>query len=318
MNEKNLVICDGEIQYANSLCENILVRNELNLKVYTCTSAKNAMQFLSGKQINILIIDEKYPYEERIAAEAEQTFVLTKEACGDLGEEEKQIYKYQCADKILNEIFVSYYEKTNQNLLRVIKKEKQKLVAVYSPIRRTGKTAFALELGKQLAKSEKTLYLNLEEYADIGGRFLRADGKNLGDLLYYMRQDNGNLGLRLAIMIEKMGELDYIPPILTGEDLKEVTLEEWRKLLEYILQESMYENVILDLGEGIQGLFSVLGMCDRIYMPVSEDDISVQKLHCYEESLAYRHMEALEQRTYRFVVPEDLNTYVRQLIKEKK
>ena len=38
MNEKNLVICDPEIRYANRLGENISQREELAVKVHICSS----------------------------------------------------------------------------------------------------------------------------------------------------------------------------------------------------------------------------------------------------------------------------------------
>ena len=44
-----------------------------------------------------------------------------------------------------------------------------KRIAVYSPVGRTGKTGFALALGKEIAKKRRTLYLNLEEYSGFAG-----------------------------------------------------------------------------------------------------------------------------------------------------
>lgn len=317
MNEKNLVICDKELRYANGLSENISARNEFALRVHICTSLESVMKFKKERELHILIVDEAFAYEDREKMAAEQTFVLTRETCLDLGKKEKEIYKFQSADKILSEVFETYCEQTNSNILRNIRKQKKKLLAVYSPIHRIGKTTFAIALGKELAKAERTLYLNFEEYADIDERFVRAEGRNLGDLLYYMRQEGANVPLRISTMLAQTGDLDYISPFLMSSDLKEVSFEEWQSLLAAILEASIYETVILDLSESVQGLFEILQYCDRIYMPVLEDEISKRKLQQFEEVLRRMRLDVLDSKIHRFVAADDMEMYARKLIKEE-
>ena len=45
MSEKNLVICDREITYANALAENIAEREELNVSLYICKSSESIFVF---------------------------------------------------------------------------------------------------------------------------------------------------------------------------------------------------------------------------------------------------------------------------------
>ncbi len=309
MSEKNLMICDREILFAEKLGENISARSEYALKVYTCTNVGNVLKFQARKKIHILIIDEKFVFDERRKIDTEQVFVLTREHCRDLQKDEKEIYKYQSADKILAEIFSAYYEKTNENILKSRRKEKHRLIAVYSPIHRIGKTTFALTLGKELAAKEKTLYLNFEEYADIGERFEQADGRNFGDLMYFMRQESGNLALRLSTMIQKMEDLDYVSPIPGCVDLKEISAEDWQIFLQKLLKESMYETILLDLSESVQGLLEILRMCDRIYMPVLEDTVSSNKIGRYEENIKQLQFSDILEKTYRFTAAADMGKY---------
>lgn len=316
MSEKNLVICDKELRYADGLGGNISTRSEFALRVYICTSLASVMRLKKERDIHILIVDEAFTYEERAEMKAEQTFVLTKEVCQDLGEKEKEIYKFQSADRILAIVFETYCERSGNRILKTIKKQKRKLIAVYSPIHRVGKTSFAISLGKELAKMGKTLYLNLEEYADVGERFVKAEGRNLADLLYYMRQEGGDAALRVSTMAWQMENLDYIPPFLLSADLKQVSLEEWKNLLQLILEETIYETIILDLGESVQGLTEILQFCDTIYMPVLEDDISKCKVQCFREGLQQMRLEGLEDKIQEFIAADDMETYARKLIRE--
>lgn len=317
MSEKNLVVCDKELRYADGLSENIATRSEFALRVYICTNLASVMRVRQERNIHILIVDEAFTYEERKEMKAEQTFVLTKEVCHDLGENEKEIYKFQSADKILAIVFETYCERSGNSILKTIKKQKRKLIAVYSPIHRVGKTSFAISLGKELAKMGKTLYLNLEEYADVGERFVKAEGRNLADLLYYMRQEGGDAALRVSTMAQQMENLDYIPPFLLSADLKQVSLEEWKNLLQLILEETIYETIILDLGESIQGLTELLQFCDTIYMPVLEDEISTCKVQCFREGLQQMKVEGLADKIQEFTAADDMETYARTLIKEE-
>lgn len=316
MSEKNLVVCDKELRYATGLGENISLRTEFALRVHICTSVDSVKQFREKQKLHILIIDEGFAYVEREQMDAEQTFVLTKGRCQDLGEKEKEIYKYQSADKILATVFETFCGQKENNLIKKMNTQKKKLIAVYSPIHRIGKTTFAIALGRELARTSRTLYLNLEEYADVGERFIRAEGKNLSDLLYFTRQEE-NIALRLSTMIAHMGELEYIPPVLLGADLKEISLEEWQSFLTSVLNETVYETVILDLSESIQGLLEILQFCDKVYMPVLEDGISKQKVQRFGEMLRQMGLSGLEQKIHQFVVVEDMELDVKRMIQEE-
>jgi len=313
LNERNLVICDREIRYADSLGENISMREDLAVKVYVCSNLENVLRLSDERKIHLFVVDEGYSYKERNQIEANQVFVLGRGRVTDLGDEECQVRKYQCADEIIREIFETYTDKTKENVMRISKKEKARLIAVYSPIHRLGKTTFATALGKECARKKRVLYLNLEEYAGKN----EAEGLNLGDILYYLKQGKCNLGIRLQAAVKKNEELDYLLPIPIARDLKEVSESDWELLLTEIVENSTYELVILDMSESVQGLYKILQRCDRIYMPVLEDEISQSKIKQYDDNLKQLNLDKLERKTSRFVMPEMVEEYAKKRAKEE-
>lgn len=315
MSDKNVVICDREIRYANGLGENIAEREDLAVKVYVCSSFEHVLELEQAKKIHIFIVDEEITYAQRTQIGANQVFVLARGKVADLGEEEWAIGKYQCADEIIRQVFEFYVDRTKENVMRCMNKERARLVAVYSPIHRVGKTTFALALGRECAKSKKVLYLNLEEYA--GMEVSQNTNMNLGDLLYYLRQGNGNLGIRLQAAVKEQEGLDMVPPIPIVLDLKEVTWEEWDALITQLLENSLYEMVVLDVGESVQGLFPLLELCDRVYMPVLEDEISRRKVKQYQDNVEQLKLEKLKRITYQFVMPQNPEGFARILMKEE-
>ena len=315
MSDKNVVICDREIRYANGLGENISEREDLAVKVYVCSSFEHVLELEQAKKIHIFIVDEEITYAQRTQIGANQVFVLARGKVADLGEEEWAIGKYQCADEIIRQVFEFYVDRTKENVMRCMNKERARLVAVYSPIHRVGKTTFALALGRECAKSKKVLYLNLEEYA--GMEVSQDTNMNLGDLLYYLRQGNGNLGIRLQAAVKEDEGLDVVPPIPVVLDLKEVTWEEWDALITQLLENSLYEMVVLDVGESVQGLFPLLELCDRVYMPVLDDEISRRKVKQYQDNVEQLKLEKLKRITYQFVMPQNPEGFARILMKEE-
>ena len=100
------------------------------------------------KNIHILVIDETCAKKERKGVEAEQIFVLTTGNFQNVSQDEKCVYKYQCVDQILSEILEIYFERTKENMMRSVKKESVKMLAVYSPIHRAGRQALQWRLEK--------------------------------------------------------------------------------------------------------------------------------------------------------------------------
>ena len=312
MNEKILVICDKEARYAKGLGDNLSERNEFAFKVYTFTEKEHILNFMETHKIDVLLIDEAFTWEERNCFQAEHHFVLTKESCKDLDENEVEIFKFQCADAILAEVLETYLRKSNVTILKKFKKQSKKILAVYSPIHRVGKTTFEMALSKELGKEKKTLYLNLEGYSS-----LREEEKNLGDLMYYLGQEQEDLGARLSMLTRKRESVEYIAPMPMITDLKETTVNEWKHLLQRILEESVYENLVLDLDECVDGFFEILQLCDWVYMPVLEEEISHRKVCGFEETVRRLRKEEILRKTTRFIAKENMEEYARKIVKEE-
>ena len=51
------------------------------------------------------------------------------------------------------------------------------------------------------------------------------------------------------------------------------------------MDHSLYDVLILDLGDCIQGLVEILKHCDTVYLPAANDRLAVSKLYQYEEVL---------------------------------
>lgn len=292
---KNLVICDREKQYAKNLLQIFSSKHEAGVHLYLFYTLEELKRFSEQRRIHILLIAGEYLKEERDEITADSTFVLIREN-KRLTDGEKGVLRYQSADAIWTQIFKNAPEPERESELAAVKTNGA-VIGVYSPVHRIGKTRFAIGMGKKLAEKEPVLYLNLEEYSGEAFYFREKPEGNLGDLLYYHRQERDNLGIRISAMAGQLEKLDYIYPMLYLQDLKAVKKEEWLGLLDRIQKESIYEKVILDIGDSVDGLFEILKACDVIYTPYIDESVSMAKLTQYTESLRKTGMEEILEKT---------------------
>ena len=197
------------------------------------------------------------------------------------------IYKYQTGGKILEEILTHCEEVyTGRELFFASPGRKNgKVIGVFSPVHRVGKTSYALHLGEKLAGEENVLYLNLELYGGLGGHFERG-GQTLEDVLYYARQEKSNLGFILTKAVRQRGKLDYLLPLPVSEDIKSIRGEEWLNLLSQILSQSLYDTIILDIDEGIRDVYEVLKICTKVYLLADDSVYSQAKIEQFERELS--------------------------------
>lgn len=284
----SFVICDKEEGYAAALAAFLMRKKGLAFQIQVCSTAEQVEAIGKDRPVDILLISEDYLSQERKKFRAGNIFVLTESEreCATSGEGEVPLYRYQSAETILAEVIQNCGQelKTAGELFLQRKKQNVRVIGVYSPIHRTGRTSYSLRLGQDIGTTANTLYLNMELYGGIGGYF-PEEGSTLADALYYSRMEGKELGWMLTSMVSHIGALDYLLPVRVSEDIKAVPAKDWENLLRQILTEGSYEVVILDLDEGLQGVYELLRMCTEIHMPVASDQIAASKIFQLEEEL---------------------------------
>lgn len=312
MKSRCFVVCDSEIVYAEKL--SFILGKKIDFPVYVCSLAEQIEEIANELPIEILLLEEKFSgkVQENIA---KRVIYLTRER--ENVEEKQRIYKYQSADNILSDLLNIYAGEEDRDILRQSRYKECSIIGVYSPVHRVGKTTFAIALGKELAKEERTLYLNLEEYSGWEDRMMMKSSRTIADLLYYTRQENSRISTKVSVMTEKIGQLEYIAPMKISEDLKAVTYEEWQELFDQLLHLRLYRKIIIDFGECVQGLRKLLEMCRRIYMPINRQRESVAKVTQFEKNADVLGYGEILDKIIQLEIAEDMEGYVKDLLKKE-
>ena len=172
MESKNLVICDPETKFASAFAQYLTRQKELAVRVRTCSDLSYVLAIQEKEKIDFLFISSEYPEDSRKQVKAGMVFVIAPEREVALENREVPIYKYQPGDQILAEMIrqCSMSGDEKQIFLKITGKKNCRVIAVYSPVRRIGKTTYAIRLGRKLAKEANVLYLGMETYGGDTGR----------------------------------------------------------------------------------------------------------------------------------------------------
>lgn len=302
MRKKQIAICDSEEAYTRRFAEFANRNMDTLFAVHGYTDCQGLLDSLAGRTPDLLLLAEEYAGQLCGAVMDFPVILLTDQDYLEEGSGNcPAISKYQSCPRLMRQAMTLYAEIVPLSLGAAVHTGHLRRLAVYSPIGRCGKTTLALALGWELSKSMRTLYLNLEEYSGFAVLHPGEGDSALSELMYFLRQGKKAFACRLEGMLQHMGSLDYLPPMRSLAELREVSREDWEELLDALERESRYEAVILDLGSAADGLFTILDRCDWIYMPTAEDETACAKLRQYEDTLGLLELSSLEERTSRVV-----------------
>ncbi len=299
--KKIMALCDGEQDYLYHMADYLEKRDTFPFAVHCFTDMAQLRRFTDGNEIELLLIAEN-AYEKEIEVPARHLVILN-ESGNEVGNEVENINKYQSSESILKAVMDSYMGSNDGVPRRLATGNRMKIIGNYTPIGRSFQTTFALSMGQILAKEHKTLYLNLESYSGFGHLLNREFATDIMDVLYYFNCEREKLVYKMEGLVQSVNGLDYIPPVVSYQQLGGITGEQWIQLFREIEKISEYEYLILDLSEQVQGLFDVLRECCNIFTIVREDGIAEAKMRQYEALIQSMNYEDIVVKTKKWKLP---------------
>lgn len=282
--EEVMVLCDPEEEYAQLMTEFLKKHKELPWKIRTYTSVDDLLH-TEKAAVGLLVVSET-AYSEELQSIQTPRIIVLNESGVVRWENVCYVDKYQQADEVVREILQLYIEVADKCPPRLRRKTDTVFLGNYSPVHRCMQTSFALTMSQLLAREHSVLYLNFEHYAGIAELLPDMQTLDMADLLYFLNAEKDKFLLRMQTICRHVGNLDYIPPMKSGQNLLTITAAEWMKLLQKIEELGGYEYVILDLSESMQGLLDILRMCKKIFTLTRDDRIAKSKLLQYEQLLS--------------------------------
>lgn len=137
------------------------------------------------------------------------------------------------------------------------------IVGVYAPGGHEMQLFFSLLYAGLFAKECRVLYLNFMPYVNFEELFGKEAEGNMSDLILALRSEE----LTAETFREYICELDgisYVAPFCNPENVQEVTLADYEKILQAVMEYTDYEVVVIDFGMGMEHFAKMLASCQRI------------------------------------------------------
>ena len=327
MRKKNLAICDKDEAYVHRLSELLAIRDSFpfQIAVYKESAQLLNPESQQGKSLDLknhrdsdsenqsameVLLISVSEYEKLLSDSGKPNLlqdtvtILLDDGKQDIAFPMPIIYKFQSGEIIRKEILEIYGKaKGNELCSQQTGRKQAKIVGVYSPVGRCGQTSFCLLLGQILAKKKKVLYLNFEPLSGLSSMMNIQEKKDITDLIYAMHGDGSRLQFQMESMISNINGLDYITPAGAFPDLAGISADDWIIMLEALKSGGIYDYVILDLTEMVQGLLEVLHRCQMIYTIIRKDGFALAKINQYELLLRNYDYEDVMTKTRKCELP---------------
>lgn len=302
MNKRKLIIYDKDEKYAGNLMEYLSGIKDFPYDISIFSKQDALVEYAGHTKIDLLLASESSYADIKECVKADRVMILNES--GTLTWSDLQnIRKYQSAENIVQEIMHYYIEVAEVMPAKVTVCENVKIIGFFSPVGRCSQTTMGLTLGQIMSERCATLYINFESLSGFPYMLGYGMGKDISDLLYYMETAPEKFDLNLQRCIRQLEGLDYILPMKTMHQLLLIKSEMWQKLISAIVASGRYKVIILDLSEGIQGLFEILRMCTHIYTLTKDDKIAKAKIEQYEQLLQLCEYEDVLNKTYKRKIP---------------
>ena len=311
-----MVLFDEEEEYLLKMSDYLREQSGLPWKTFAYSSREEFLDAERDESCELLVVAEN-SYDEEVKNISTKKILILRE-CGLFSQTDIQMVdKYQPAENVLNCILELFMEIDGHKIAVLPGGRMAKCIGIYSPVHRCLQTGFAITMAQLLSRRAKTLYITFEHYAGIADLIPEFDERDLADLLYFLNAEEQKFKMRLQTIVRRKGDLDYIPPMKSGQNLLSISGAEWKSLLLKLDSLGEYEYIVLDLSESMQGLFEVLRNCSRVYTIVKKDRYALTKMQQYEQLLSLYEYEDVLDKTRKCEIPqishfpEDLDQYTR-------
>lgn len=293
-----IILLDTDNEYLQNFTE-YCMNNDNEFSLISFSETVNMAEYCNeSSNFDLIVISQYCISDELINNYKGKIAILNDDKHIEFINDCKTIYKYQSADKVISDILnICAEDKKEIRKENNLKIGNDRIIGIYSPVNRCGKTTLSLELCKNF-ENKKVLLINFESYSTIMENLELEEGYNLSDLLYFYIKNEGRLDIKLEAIKRQYQGIDIIPPIKNPKDLKEVSDDVWIDFINKIRSIDKYEIIVLDISNVFCDISVILDLCDVILMPVLEDTNScikkekfLQHINCINISISEKIKE---------------------------
>lgn len=321
-----MAVFDSDALYCERLSEYLRSHLKLSFEIMSFTEGDKLLEYLDEKEIALLVVSESDACglkRETLGRNCRNIMILDEDGKNEELEELSISYgigifhvsKYLPAAEIVDrvlELCISGAEGFSGLKVKALDST-SKLLGFYTPVSRCGQTSFAIKMGEALARKGRTILLSFESFSAITSLFEQEAEEDITDLLYFADCERDKFCLYLEKIKRTRNGLDFIAPAKTAMQVKEISYEKVRELVELLAREAGYQYILFDLKDYPDGFFEILDMCDIVYTVMRNNSADHYRLGRYEKALLENDYERVLTKSMKCLLPDgrDITAYNR-------
>lgn len=329
MSNMVLAVFDSSSFYCMRLAEYLRNNIKLSFDIRAFTDREEFLKLTQDMKIPLLIISSEClkDMEKDLSPDRIKNIIVLEEdpglseESGVSGDGAVHICKFLPAMRIVETVLEICVERPDDftNLGIRERSDKCRVIGFYTPLSASGQTSLAVRMGEQLSQEGKSILLSFESFSSLTRTFGEDAGEDITDLIYFAECERDKFGIYLERIKVTRDGLDYIAPARTAAQIKELTGEKIKNLIDLLAKEGGYEYVILDLKDYPEGFFEILSMCDVVYTIGRNNSADQYRMGTYNKVLCESGYESVITRTVKCLFPEAqsglvFRRYMRDLI----
>lgn len=260
-------ICGMDSHYSLGLMEYINMHTNIPLRCTAFSSERALTEYSEKDKFDVILLDEGMA---QMSVEHIPVIRLTEDRPGDMNS--GFIYKYQSVEELVRCIV------EHLRTVKGISVDTQRIYAVYSPVGRCGKTRLAQGICSCYADS---LYIGMEEWQHHNTAGTAGDAFAADRFIYNLLGRNPSVVDCIESYPKEPFGFRHIVCSADFMDNRQLEAGHIEWLCGLLRQQSAYKRIVFDINTASLSGMDVLGIFDKVLVPVLDDAASEKKLDMF-------------------------------------
>ncbi len=264
--EQRFALYDSDLFYATRFMEYYKKKKEYMFEFLLFTKKESLEEYLDTHEIELLLADEDVSLDNLPKEKIKHIYRLVHHLSIDLiAMEEPHIFKYQLANKVMEELFLDYNKKKNESRT-IMPATKVQLISIFNLTPSAEALAYAWSIGLLLSEHRKVLLVLLELLPIPLIEIPQTSENALSEFIYYLKE-NHNIMSKTKELEQCVCKLSYLSGLTHGMDLISLNRSDVQQWLVELRNNSDYDNVIFYLSGYCEATFEIISQSNKVVFP---------------------------------------------------
>lgn len=302
--DKLLAVFDADSIYTIRFLEYFKKNRIPGFEITVFTEPESLQEFLKYQKAEILLLGDGLQASEVAKDSIKYIFCLKDRDDAGLVKDEYRINKYQSAGRVLSDLLSLYTRLENDTVMAG--SGNTHIISVFAPVPGISKTLFAWSLAAGLSEKRKVLFLPLELFPVPDIHAAMDEAQSLSEYLYYLKENNPNLFMKMKQNLKFTGKLSYLSGIAHGFDLLSLNKEDAMRWAEELRAHMDYGAIVFYLGFYSEATLEIMVRSDEVYIVSEENSYEKEVRKEWERQMASLDIHTGQKKFKYLSLPEEL------------